>query len=121
MGLRELREAGVADLLKEASVLMGERGLSKGLRVDLRDGSVDPVAALALAAGAPIKTIHNSSSAFDLGVPAVREASLILAVEALEAILNQDLEEWSDSDQVGTEDVQSLFWRTSVMIRIAIT
>lgn len=121
MGFRELEEAGVADLLKNAAVLISERGLSKGLRVDLRDGSVDPVAALALASGASIKTVHNSCSTFDLGVPAVREAALILAVEALEAILNQDLEEWSDSDQITADDVQGLFERTSVLLQIAIT
>ena len=121
MGFRDLDEAGVADLLKGAAVIIHERGLSKGLRIDLRDGSVDPVAALALAAGASLKTVHNSSSIFDLGVPVVREVPLILAVEALEAILNQDLEEWSDSNQITTEDVRSLFWRTSILIRIAIT
>jgi hypothetical protein len=121
MGLLELAEAGVADLLEKGAEVIAEKGLAKGLRINLRDGSVDPVAALALAAGASLKTVHNSSSIFDLGVPAVREVPLILAVEALEAILNQDLEEWSDSNQITTEDVRSLFWRTSILIRIAIT
>lgn len=121
MGLLELTEAGVPDLLEKGADLIGEKGLSKGLRVNLRDNSVDPVAALALASGAPIMEVHNSCCLADLGVPAVKEAALILAVEYLEAILNRPLEEWADLQEVTAQDVQRLFRMTAVRLKIAIT
>jgi hypothetical protein len=121
MGLLELREAGVADLLEKGADVIAEKGLSKGLRINLQDNSVDPVAALALALGAPVMEVHNSCSLADLGVPAVREAVLILAVEYLEAMLDGSLEEWADLQEVTAEEVQSLFRRTAARIKIAIT
>lgn len=121
MGLLELREAGVADLLEEGAGVIAEKGLAKGLRIDLRNNSVDPVAALALASGAPIMEVHNSCSILDLGVPAVKETALMLAVEYLEAMLNMPLEEWSDSIEVTAQDVESLFRRTATRLKIAIT
>lgn len=121
MGFRELEEAGVADLLEKAVTVIAERGLAKGLRVDPRDNSVDPVAALAIAAGAPVAAVHGSSSLIDLGVPAVKEVALLLAVESLEAILDSDLEQWSDLPEVTAIEVQKLFQKTATRLRIAIT
>lgn len=121
MGLRELETAGVADALERAADVIAERGLAKGLRIDPVTNSLDPVAALAFGAGAPIDMIRNSCCLEDLGVPAVREVAVILAVECLEAMLGQSLEEWSDAKDVKTKDVQKLFLKMATRIRIAIT
>jgi hypothetical protein len=120
MGFRDLVDMGVADALERGAEVISERGLTKGLRVDPVSKSVDPVAALALGLGAPIKTVYNSCSLTDLGVPPVKEVALLLAVESLEAILDQPLEEWSDSFDVKSEDVENLFRTTAVRLRIAI-
>ena len=121
MGFRELETAGVADALEEGARVITERGLAKGLRVDPTTNSMDPVAALAFGAGAPIDRIRNSCCLEDLGVPAVHEVAVMLAVESLEAMLGQSLEEWSDAKDIKAKDVQGLFLKMATQIRIAIT
>lgn len=121
MGLLELQEAGVAEVLEQGSDVIADRGLAKGLRIDPRTNSVDPVAALALGVGASVDTVRNSCSIQDLGVPAIREAAIVLAVDLLEAMLNQPLEEWADGIEVKASDVQKLFLKMATRIRIAIS
>ena len=121
MGLRDYADAGVADLLEGAADVILERGLAKGIRLNPANGSVDLVAALALAGGADPKSLNSSRSMFDTGVSAVHEAALLVSVDVLEAELGIDLEEWSDSPRVGTREVAHLLRKTATRLRIAIT
>ena len=121
MSLREYADAGVADLLERAADVMAERGLTKGVRLNPANGAVDIISALALAGGADPKHLIGSRSLFDTGIPAVREAALLIAVDVLEATLMADPEEWSDSPRVGPREVERLLRQTATRLRIAIT
>lgn len=120
MSLRDYAEAGVADLLDGAADVLAERGLAKGIRLNPANGSVDLIAALAIAAGADPKNVNGSYTFFDTGVPSVKEGILLVAIDVLEAILMADPEEWADSPGVRPHDVERVLRQAATRLRIAI-
>jgi hypothetical protein len=120
MGLREYADAGVPDLLERAADVLAERGLAKGLRYQPADGSVDLVAALALAAGARPSDVMSSVTLLDLGVPAVAEGPLHAALDVLDALC-PEVEAWADAPDVTASDVERLLRQAAMRLRIAVT
>lgn len=120
MGLRDYADAGVPDLLEGAADVIVERGFCKGVRLNPANGSVDLVAALAIAGGADPRVLTGSRTLLDTGIPSINEALLCLSVEVLEAILGVDPEEWSDSPVVGPREVERLLRQTATRLRIAV-
>lgn len=119
MGLRDYADAGVADLLDGAAEVLAERGLAKGVRFDPADGSVDLVAALAIAAGAPVRHLLSSVSLLDTGVPAVAEARLHLALDVLDA-LRPEPEAWADLPATSGSEVERLLRQAAMRLRVAV-
>jgi hypothetical protein len=119
MGLRNLADAGVADLLDAAADVVVRRGLAKGLRIDPTDGSVDLVAAVSLALGAKERDLLSSVSLTDTGVPAATEAVLHAALDVLDAF-RPEVETWADHPATGSVEVERLLRQAAMRLRIAV-
>jgi hypothetical protein len=119
MGLRDLAEAGVADLLEQAADVLADRGLAKGVRFDPSDGSVDLVAALAVASGARPENLLSSVSTFDVQVPACAEANLHAAMDVLDALLPEP-EAWADLPSTSGSEVERLLRQAAMRLRVAV-
>lgn len=119
MSLRELADAGVASLLEAAADVIAFRGMVKGIRYNPSDGSVDLVAALALASGAKPKKLISSVSLLDTGTPPAKEANLHAALDVLDALV-PEVETWADSPDITTQDVESLLRDAAMRLRIAV-
>jgi hypothetical protein len=119
MSLRDLAEAGVADLLDQAADVLAVRGLAKGVRVDPSDGSVDLVAALAIASGARLEALLSSVSAFDVQVPPCAEANLHAALDVLDALVLEP-ETWADLPSTSGSEVERLLRQAAMRLRVAV-
>lgn len=119
MTLRELSNRGVPELLEGAALVIQQRGLAKGLRLDPTDGSVDLVAALAVAAGAKPHELINSVSTQDLPMHPVNEAKFHVALDVLDAI-KPEVERWADHPSTSAADVQRLLRQAAMRLRIAV-
>jgi hypothetical protein len=119
MGLRDLADSGVPDLLDAAAEIIGRHGLAKGLRYDPANQSVDLVGALAVAAGQKPDQLMSSVSLLDLGVPPVMEARLHLCMDVLDAFC-PEVETWADLPTVTSLDVQNLLRKAAMRLRIAV-
>jgi hypothetical protein len=100
MGLRDLAQAGVVALLRDAAALLDERGLAVGMTVDVETGALDVHGALLVAAGArhldPLST-----DPVEARVPPVNQARVYVAFDVLDALVG-DLDAWSDNAEVAT-------------------
>jgi hypothetical protein len=119
MSLRELTNAGVASLLEAAADVVAFRGIAKGVRYNPSDGSIDLVAALALASGAKAKSLLSSVSLLDTGTPPAMEANLHAALDVLDALV-PEVEAWADSPDITSQDVESLLRDAAMRLRIAV-
>jgi hypothetical protein len=119
MGLRDLADAGVADLLEKAADVLADRGLAKGVRLDPVDGSVDLVAALAIACGARPERLMSSVSVYDVEVPAAYEANLHAALDVLDAFTPEP-ETWADLPSTSGSEVERLLRQAAMRLRIAV-
>ena len=120
MSLRDLAENGVASLLDNAATILFDRGLAKGLRIDIVNGHVDLVAALALASGANEKELVSSVSITDFYLPEAKQAAFYAAFDVLDAILDEDPETWAEQEETQTYEVVKLFHIASERLQIAI-
>jgi hypothetical protein len=93
----DLLHLRVDTLFKDASIIIMERTLAKGITYDPITGAVDLYGALLLAAGAKPKSLCSESvHPQDLGIPAFKHAQIEAAFALLEeTIANPDL--WSDT------------------------
>lgn len=120
MGLKNLNDAGVSALLESAAQLIRQRGLAKGVRVNPEDGSVDLIAALALAAGAKEKDLMSSVGIMDFDVIPANQARFVAAYDTLDAFLMEDPEGWADGPQVSSKDVAKLMSKAAWRLKTAI-
>lgn len=120
MGLKNLNEAGVSELLLNAATLIGERGLAKGLRVDPETGNIDLIAALAITAGAAEGELMSSVSITDFRVTPASEAKFMVAYEVLDAVLMEDPEQWADRPETTQNEVCDLMFKAAWRLKIAI-
>lgn len=120
MGLKSLNEAGVSELLLNATALIRKRGLAKGLRVDPETGNIDLIAALAITAGAAEDELMSSVSLNDFRVIASNEAKFMAAYEVLDAFLMEDPEQWADHPQTTENQVCDLMVKAAWRLKIAI-
>lgn len=120
MGLRRLSDAGVSELLESAAALLRQRGLAKGVRVNPEDGSIDLIAALAIAAGAKESDLLSSVSISDIKMVPVNEARFVASYDVLDAMLMEDPEEWADRADTTTLDVAKIMSKAAWRLRVAI-
>lgn len=120
MGLRHLNDIGVSDLLDEATGVLERRGLAKGLRVNPQDGSVDLVAALAIACGVRQEHLMSSVGLWDFPIPPANQAKFYAAIDVLDA-LQAEPDAWADDPRVSVRDVQNLFSKAAIRLRSAVT
>jgi hypothetical protein len=92
--LAALRDAGAPDLLRDAALLVEERGLAKGVVHNPKTGEVDAFGALCLAAGSKVKHL-KLDDVVACKVPPVNQGLVLGCVDALEAQFG-DLPVWSD-------------------------
>jgi hypothetical protein len=121
MSLKKLNNAGVSNLLEDAATLLRNRGLAKGVRINPEDGSVDLIAALAIAAGATERDLMSSMAISDFQLIPVNEARFMASYDVLDAMLFQDPEEWADKQDVTVKEVAALMSMAAWKLRIAIT
>jgi hypothetical protein len=119
MGLRDLSEAGIPEVLDAAAEIVVQNGLAKGLRHDPSTGSVDIVAAIAIALGAKPKSLTSSVSLLDTGVPPAAEAKLHATFDVLDALV-EEVETWCDLPEVTAEDVGRLLRKAAMRLRVAV-
>jgi hypothetical protein len=120
MGLKDLNDAGVSELLEDAANILKTRGLAKGLRINPENGNVDLVAALAIAAGAVEKDLLSSASITDFWLIPANEARFHASYEVLDAVLMEDPEEWADHPNRTASDVAKLMSKTAWRLKAAI-
>lgn len=94
MSLAALRDAGAPELLRQAALLVEERGLAKGVTYNPKTREVDAFGALCLAAGAKPKHL-KVDDVVGCRVPPVKQGVVLGCMEALEAS-HGDLPSWSD-------------------------
>lgn len=94
MTLAALRDAGAPDLLRDAALLVEQRGLARGVVHNPKTGEVDAFGALCLAAGSKAKHLKVDDVVV-CRVPPVKQGVVLGCVEALEAD-HGDLPVWSD-------------------------
>lgn len=121
MSLKNLNNAGVSDLLEDAASLLRQRGLAKGVRINPEEGSIDLIAALALAAGAKEKELVSSVSISDFGLIPTNEARFMAAYDVLDAVLMWDPEEWADRPERTVLEVAKVMSKAAWRLKIAIT
>ena len=121
MSLKSLNSAGVSDLLEAAALLLRNRGLAKGVRINPEDGSVDLIAALAIAAGATEHDLMSSMAISDFRMIPVNEARFMASYDVLDAMLFEDPEEWADKQDVTVKEVAALMSMAAWRLKITIT
>jgi hypothetical protein len=120
MGLKSLNNAGVSKLLEDASNILRQRGLAKGVRINPENGNVDLISSLALAAGAQEKDLISSVSTSDFSLIPANEVRFHASYEILDAVLMEDPEEWADKPEITVTDVAKLMSKTAWKLKIAI-
>lgn len=121
MGLRDLTDAGVPDILRDAVIILRERGHAKGATID-DAGAVDVHGAILLAAGGK----HNRLYGFvtdpsEAGVPNYYHSRVLSAYEVLEGLVNADLHDWNDDPTTNLRLVEMTLRKAEDILRIAIT
>ena len=119
MTLLDLRKVDAGSVLRDAARVMQQFGLAKGMRVNPNDGSVDLLAALAIALGAKKNDLHESTEVVDIPVPDVNRVKLLLIYDYLDSIV-EDPDIWADDDGVTLEDVVRLFRDAATRVEISI-
>jgi hypothetical protein len=119
MGFKALNDAGVADLLLNAKIILKERGHAKGGTYDPDTGAVDARGALFLAAGAkPANVMGFVTAPEDAGVPPLYIAKVYAAFDMIEGLYG-DIEEWNDNSE--QEYIEKGFTKLANLIQISIT
>ncbi len=121
MGLKDLTDAGIPDILRDAIIVLRERGHAKGVTVD-DNGAVDIHGAILIAAGAKPQRLYGFvTDPAEAGVPAYYHGKVLTAYEVLEGVVDDDLHLWNDAPTTDASLVEATLRRAESRLRIAIT
>ena len=112
MGFNGLPTEQAAEVLRAASVVVSERGHSKGAVRDPSDGSVSVVGSIAVASGAKWERLSDDEEVLMSLVPRTNLPAAMLAWECAEA-MSDDLYAWEDSPSTTKDDVVAFLVRCS--------
>lgn len=121
MGLKDLNDAGVADLLLHATIILTERGHTKGVTLHPETGQIDARGALLLAAGAKPRNIQGfCTTPEEAKIPIYWIPKFHAAIETVEALVG-DIDEWNDMPSTTLGDITTAFQKAATRLQIAIT
>jgi hypothetical protein len=117
MGLHDLPTKKASEALRAASLVLSERGHSKGAVRNPETGSVSATGALMLACGVPWESLCDDEEELLELIPQSNRPHALLAWECLEASVD-DLYAWEDGISIKTTQVARLL--TNCSDRLAI-
>jgi hypothetical protein len=112
MGFRGLPTADASFVLREASVIIGRIGHSKGTIRDPRGGGVSVVGAIACACGVKWERLTDDEEELISLIPPANLPRALLAWECAENAVD-DLYAWEDSPDTTDKDIISMLIRCS--------
>lgn len=121
MGLKDLNDIGITDLLLNARIILLERGHTKGVTLHPDSGKVDIRGALLLAAGAKPRNVQGfvttpeEAKVATYWIPKIYET-----IDLLEAFYG-DIEEWNDNPATTEQHIADALQTVANKLRIAIT
>lgn len=123
MGFKTLNDAGVADIFKNAIIVLKERGHAKGVTIDPSTGKVDALGALYLAAGAKPSRMagFTCTTPEQSGVAEYYVPKLYAAIDFIENMNEMPIEAWNDLTSTTAKTVEACFRKSENIIRIAVT
>lgn len=120
MKWQDLRDNFVADIFKNATTIIKERGFTKGVTIDPASGRIDARGALLLAAGAKPNKIHGfTTEPEEAGIPIYWLPKVQAALFVIEALYG-DIDEWCDNPNTTQQVIETAFRKAENLIRTSI-
>lgn len=118
--LKNLNEAGIADILLNAIIVLRERGHTRGITHNPKTGNIDARGALLLATGAKPANISGFiTTPEEAKIPEYWLPKAYAAIELVENMVG-DIEEWNDNPNTTQQEIEKTFKKLATMLQIAV-